>query len=64
MSIWTEFKRNDGVHVMVIVVLFRLSPAFQWAESGTHVFIQVKLAYRWSSPGNQILHRLYQLFFL
>ena len=29
----------------------RMSPAFQWAESPIEVFLNIKFAYRWSSPG-------------
>eukprot|EP00923_Selenidium_pygospionis_P055201 GHVN01096247.1.p1 GENE.GHVN01096247.1~~GHVN01096247.1.p1 ORF type:complete len:195 (+),score=18.52 GHVN01096247.1:41-625(+) len=28
-----------------------ISPAFQWAQSSTSIFFQIKFGYRWSSPG-------------
>ncbi|CBZ51203.1 conserved hypothetical protein [Neospora caninum Liverpool] len=29
----------------------RVPPAFQWAQSPVEVFLNIKFAYRWSSPG-------------
>ena len=29
----------------------KVSPAFQWAQSMTHVYIQIKFAHRHDSPG-------------
>jgi hypothetical protein len=29
----------------------QVSPAFQWAQNSSHVFIQVKFAQRWNAPG-------------
>ncbi|OEH75140.1 cs domain-containing protein [Cyclospora cayetanensis] len=36
-------KQHDAIAVM--------SPAFQWAESPLDIFLNIKFAYRWSSPG-------------
>merc|ERR1712100_295584 len=27
------------------------SPAFQWAQNSTHIFLNVKFAQRWNAPG-------------
>eukprot|EP00811_Abedinium_folium_P037051 NODE_9701_length_1404_cov_8.700861.p1 GENE.NODE_9701_length_1404_cov_8.700861~~NODE_9701_length_1404_cov_8.700861.p1 ORF type:complete len:407 (-),score=125.53 NODE_9701_length_1404_cov_8.700861:154-1374(-) len=29
----------------------QISPAFQWAQNSSHVFLQVKFAQRWNAPG-------------
>eukprot|EP00922_Rhytidocystis_sp_ex-Travisia-forbesii_P017614 GHVS01026244.1.p1 GENE.GHVS01026244.1~~GHVS01026244.1.p1 ORF type:complete len:366 (+),score=86.57 GHVS01026244.1:43-1140(+) len=36
-------KKHDEIAVM--------SPAFQWAQSPEQIFLNIKFAYRWSSPG-------------
>lgn len=33
-----------------------VSPAFQWAQSNSSIYIQIKLSYRWSSPGALSVH--------
>lgn len=40
-------RRLDKNHNDVQIV----SPAFQWAQSPDHVFLNIKFGYRWSSPG-------------
>lgn len=44
-------KTPDVVRTTAAPEIIRVSPAFQWAESDTHIYLQVKLSYRWSSPG-------------
>eukprot|EP00922_Rhytidocystis_sp_ex-Travisia-forbesii_P017613 GHVS01026243.1.p1 GENE.GHVS01026243.1~~GHVS01026243.1.p1 ORF type:complete len:443 (+),score=124.55 GHVS01026243.1:71-1330(+) len=36
-------KKHDEIAIM--------SPAFQWAQSPEQIFLNIKFAYRWSSPG-------------
>lgn len=43
--------RKCGVLGHALVCICRVPPAFQWAQSPVEVFLNIKFAYRWSSPG-------------